>query len=731
MVATLNFPIVSGNNNGFNMMPFGGGGFVTDLDFAPDGSRAVVATDVGGAYIKDFATDTQWRLLLTALSLPTAEFDPKTSVSGKSDGDGCYAVKIAPSNKSIIVAGYNGDVLRSTDDGAHFTRCNLPSKKMLANSGSQRLWTDKIAIHPTDPLIFLVGTEGEGQWYTQDGGNSWTNIGIAAGTQVSSIDTPHLVAVDPGNANYVYISRHGTGIYRSTTGVTGAFSLITPGPTSAVTMKVTPSGDLWVMTYENTFYKIARGSGTTWTQRTFPSAFQAGTFAIDPSNELRVIVMDANGPILISNDGAATWVGSDYIRDTFPANGIFHTATSVPWLGGFTQGFFPGRIAFRPTVSNDLYLAHGAGVAHGNPPSTYIATNWLDDSLGIEELGVLCGLSIPGNPNPLLGLADKGIVRVKNFDLPRSIPIFPDGGAINLGINHCPSLDYSPDDPNYVVGICCSDRQITGSSSDGGLTWTPFAAQHPDGSVFGGQIICTGGSGATAKIQWYPANNAKAVRSANGGASWSYINMGGSSGGITNWIDSQWTRRYPAASDKSTPGKAVVVVKLTVQGITAGVYETTDHGVNWTLKYSGIIDGSSGADTQQYWECKIKHIPGKTGELLYCGGQGFPDFNHKLKWSNNGGASWSTLGAGVIDNCHHFDFDTPVGGAYPWTYFLATVNGVSGGYRSKDFFGTTPELLGRYPANVPFYIQMLMADKNKQGRVLVGFNSGGAAYGNF
>jgi hypothetical protein len=735
MTATVTFPIISGNANGFNMMPFGGGGFVTGGDFSADGNRAVHATDVGGAYIKDIGVDTQWRPLFTSSSLPTADFDPKPSAAG-SDGDGCYDIKIAQSDKDCLVAGYNGYVFRSTNGGANWTRCNLANKRMFANTSSApfRVWQQKIAIHPTDKLTFLVGTWGDGQHYTTDGGSNFTSVGIAAGTQVNSLDPAHLVAVDPGNANYWYISRHGTGIYRSTTGVAGPYTLITPGPTSAVAMQVTPTGVLWVLTYQNTLYKIARGSGTTWTQisLTALSGFTSGSFAVDPANENSLIVMDGNGPIGISTDGGSSWVGGGFIRDTSPTNGILHVAASVPWLGGFSQGFFPARLQFRPGQTNDLYIFHGTGIAHGNPPSTFVATSWTDDTLGNEELGVLCGLSIPGNTKPLFGFADKGLVRINNFDLPRAIPFFPDGSLINVGINHCPSIDYSPDDANYLVAICNTNNAISGYSTDGGATWQVFAAQHPDGAI-SGQIICTGGTGATAKIIWVPSNNGKAVRSSNGGASWSYINMGGSSGGISNWINSIWTRRYPAASDKQTAGVASIVVNNSNQGITAGVYRTTDHGANWTQTFSGVIDSSSGADSAQFWECKLKYIDGKAGQLLYCGGQGFPDFNSKLKYlANDTTNSWTTLGSGVIDNVHQVDCGVGYSGTtFPAVYFNGKVNGVSGIYRSKDFFATTPELLGRFPASNPFYIQTLVGDRNKQGRVFVGFNSGGAAYGNF
>lgn len=727
MTGTINFPIVSGNLAGFNVLPFGAGGFTNGIDFSADGTVGGHSTDVGNAYIKVLGTDTQWRPLLTTLTLPTADYDnrPDNYGAGLTDGDGTYCLRIAPSDKNVLIVGWNGFVQRSINAGASFTRCNLAAKRMFANTGEQRLWQPKFAIHPTDKNTFVVGTTADGQYYTQDGGQSFTSIGIAAGTTYGSFATPHLTVWDPGNTNYIYISRNGTGIYRASAGITSAFTAIPGGPTSARYMKVMPSGMLWVTATDGTLWRLPRGSNS-WVQITpLASSLSAFSFAINPANETDLVVMNTDGGPIQSRDAGATWIGGSQWFGTFPAPiGLYQNAGSVPWLGTGTGGFFPSELAYRPAQTNELWAGQGIGISKSNPPATYTRWDWYDDSYGNETLGVACGLSIPGNTRPMFGCYDQGIQRPRNFDAPRDYPIFPNGAAV-LNIDHLYSLDHAPEDVNYVMALCNLNHNISGYSTDGGATWQVFPAQHPDGAG-GGQIVCTG----VGKGVWIPANNGKAVRTSNGGTSWSYIDMGGSSGGIANWINSIFTRRYPGASDKSTAGKAVIVVNNSNQGITAGLYETLDHGATWVLKFSGVIDTSSGADTAQFWECKIKYIPEKAGELLYCGGIGTPDFNHKLKWSNNGGAAWSTLGSGVVDNCHYFDCDTPTGGSYPWVYIDAKVSGNSGLYRSKNFFATTPELLSRFPANRIATRGLLLADRNVRGRIFTALSGNGLLYGN-
>lgn len=724
MTATVTFPIISGQVSGFNPMPVGGGGFLTGIDFSADGSRGAICTDVGNAYVKDFGVDAKWRTLLTSASLPQADYDPRPDnySIGLSDGDGTYAAIIDPSNKANILVGFNAYAFISHDGGLTFARCNLAAKKMLANSGEQRLWQRKFAWHPTDSNTFVIGTCGDGQYYTQNGGTSFTAIGIPAGTTLGGFATAHLAAFDPGAPLNVFISRHGTGIYRSTAGVTGAFAAIAGGPTSARYMKVMPGGTLWVCTVEGTLWKLARGSSA-WTQITgMPGSLVAFTFGLDPANETRLIVMNSDGSPVQSNDAGATWIGASQWFGTFPAPiGLYQNAVDVPWLGGFSGGFFPSELNFRPGQVNQLWTAQGLGVSKSNPPATYSRWDWYDDSLGIEELGFTCGLSIPGNARSLFGCYDKGIWRPRNLDFPRDVPIFPNGGGV-LQVDHCYALDYAPDDPNYVVGIVNFNNQEAGYSSDGGKTWHVFAAQHPDGAG-GGCVACTGVN----NIIWVPGNNGKAVRSSNGGASWSYINMAGSVGGIANWVNSIFTRRNIVSSDKQRTGYAEIVVNNSNQGITAGVYQTTDHGATWALKFSGVID--AGSDTAQFWHATLSYIPGKSGELLYTAG---PTFNSLFKKSANDGVGWSTLRAGEIDHVNLFGFGLAAPAqSYPAVYFDGNVNGVSGIYRSKDFFAAAPELLARWPNNEIGARSFITGDMNKYGRLFVGIAGKGVLVGNF
>lgn len=730
MPAYATFPASSGTNPGFNPLPFGGGGFVTGIDFSIDGLRAAITTDVGGAYIRDIGIDAKWRPALTTSSLDATEYGPdkvNNYALTLSDGDGVFAIAIAPSNKDHIILGYNGFVYRSTNGGAKFNRCNLPAKRMRANTKEQRMWQKKFVYHPTDTNRFLIGTNNDGVYFTLDGGASFTTVtSVPAGNMVDSNHAAHVCAIDGGDPNYVYVSRGGTGICRSTTGlVAGGFSHVTGGPSSARYMRVV-DGTLYVNSVEGTFWKLARGSST-WVQITGWGAWGVYTFDVNPTDAGSIVVMGGDGELARTTNGGTSWVGDGRWFDTIPSPiGIYQNSDTY-WLDGYVGSFYPAEIKFRPGVTNELWAAQGLGVSKSNPPTTYVRWDWHGEHAGIEELGFTKSLSIPGNARPLFLNLDKAIIRPKNLDASNTYPIFPGTTpGPKGGVVHGWDVDYAPEDPNYIAALINyfgDDNKLAGYSTDGGRTWAKFAAQHPDGSV-GGCIAVTG----VGKIIWVPGDGGKAVRSLDNGVSWQYINMGGSSGGIANWSNGIFIRRYIVTSDKTRPGHAAIIVNDSNQGIGGGVYKTSDNGTTWTNKFSGKIDSTG--DGVQFWHNTLKYIPGKGSELLFCSGVTFP--TSKFIRSTDDGASWTPVRGSEVTAVNFFDFGkAKTGQSYPVVFFDGSVNNVSGIYRSEDNFATTPELLGRFPLGEIVERSFIGGDMNRYGRMFAGLSGKGMIYGNF
>lgn len=119
-----------------------------------------------------------------------------------------------------------------------YTNVNRHNRKGLRVAGGGNIWrsigftsntggywgmgrAECMGFHPTDPLIFYVGSVGGGIWKTTDGGLSYT----ALGDQLPSSEVGNIV-VDYQNPNNIYISlghpkevrTQGMGVYKSEDG---------------------------------------------------------------------------------------------------------------------------------------------------------------------------------------------------------------------------------------------------------------------------------------------------------------------------------------------------------------------------------------------------------------------------------------------------------------------------------------------------------------------------------
>ena len=740
------------NTLSFKPVRAGAEGYVTGIDISADGLRKVVSTDTASAYIKD-STDTEWRPLLTTANMPTSLYDPKVYNNQTNLADeGTYAAIMAPSNKDIIYVGWNAYILLTTTAGVganSWVKLNLPAKRMQSNSGGyeSRLFNNKFAVHPTLPYTFMVGTQVDGVYYTTN-----ANLGASCTfTQISGIATTALdgngygtaclVAIDQGNPNYVYISTYNTGIYRSTTGVTGTFTLIggTNAPTQIRQMEVCSDGTLWAAGYGIQYiYKIARGTGNTWT-RLGTTQHGIGIVAgmgVNPTNSSIIYVNDGEancnysndgGTIFSRNDGQAAWSGNSTL-----SNYPYQNYTDVPFDENF-KGFKGGSKSLMD-AAGVMWTAHGTGANKFTPITDQNATlNFYDESKGIEQLGLYRIKKFAGNPRLLLASFDKGLVRPIDVDRFSGDRIFIDPALSRYRINHAVDLDSF--DGNYIVCAMGFMDQQHGRSKDGGKTWAKFPTQPNAGGFQMGGAICSTGVN---KAIYLPAYDAVASYTLDDGSTWQPLNLpGAGSSGTGNWNPYIFSTRFMAAADKQRSGYAAVVTSFNHPS-GAAVWVTADHGVTWTKKFNGVIDA---ADPAQFYNCLIDYIPGHAGELFYtCGNAGNYYYNNYLWKSSNDGLTWTQVRSSEIRGVYFFAFgQTPAGASYPITYIYAIVNGVRGLYYSLDNFATTPVLISKFPGgNANFSganindIVAIEGDKNPPanvaGRCYFSWSGGGTGY---
>jgi hypothetical protein len=131
-------PVVDAN---WEPIKIGAGGFVTGIDIAPDDTM-VVRTDTYGAYLWN---GVKWQQLVTASSMPAADVAIYHNA-------GVYEIRIAPSNSNILYMAYLGNVYRSNNKGATWTKTAFPHVSEDAND-VYRMNGQKMAVDPHSPNV--------------------------------------------------------------------------------------------------------------------------------------------------------------------------------------------------------------------------------------------------------------------------------------------------------------------------------------------------------------------------------------------------------------------------------------------------------------------------------------------------------------------------------------------------------------------------------------------------
>jgi len=115
-------------------------------------------------------------------------------------------------NPPTIFAGTQRGPYRSTDGGVTWKALPLPGKEQV-------VWS--IELHPTDPNILFVGTEGTTIYRSKDGGDSFQELTPAEPPGFCRMGFPTRViriAIDPSNPKEVYAGLEVGGVLRSLDG---------------------------------------------------------------------------------------------------------------------------------------------------------------------------------------------------------------------------------------------------------------------------------------------------------------------------------------------------------------------------------------------------------------------------------------------------------------------------------------------------------------------------------
>lgn len=722
-------PAVSSSGSDFSavrikQLPIGGGGFVTGIDASTEGQRFVCRTDVANAYVRN-SGDPAWRPLFSPATMVPQDYDPLPALNQKADGQGVAGVRIAPSNKDIIYASFYGYIWRSGDGGRSIERTRSPQLGMPSNTGLQRLYNRTIDVDARDPNKVVIGTFGEGVWFSADGGRAWRRSSLPeAGKSLDGHAGINLVLCDKQTPNRTYVFVTGVGLFRSDEGPSGAFALLSGGPLHASAMVQSPDGGIYLTeqkaSYDGAIWRYSPDRG--WASG--KPEHEALTLALHPRASGKMFASNPNGFIMSSSDGGRTWSSSGGVRWS-------RGSGEVAWKRELTS-FFPAEMIFDPAKSDQLLVAEGTGVvtASERAPSLLV-TDW---SAGIEELCAVDILAVPGG-KLFLSAWDKSFWRVDDREGYRNFHRYPVRPGQKLGsdlVAYGSYMDHAGDDPNYIVGVIApTAASAPGYTADAGESWQAFTGTPPEGWGQGGCIAAS----TRRNIVLLPSNNAVGAYTLDGGKSWASIKLDGSNptGGFAN---SFYVKRQNITADKTRPGTFVLVYTTIKNNEYAeplgGLWLTRDGGRSWSHILKGVIATGStdpqvvsrqGLDARQFWQCQLDYVPGRSGELLYTPHADFAD--DRFYWSRDDGATWSEFNKS-IRNVRAFGFGkASEGQSRPAVYFWGRVRGREGLFASLDWGASEPRLITRFPSPLLAKVEAVAGDLDYRGRAYVGTSCGG------
>jgi photosystem II stability/assembly factor-like uncharacterized protein len=704
----------------------GGGGFITRQDFDNSGSVHIIRTDVYGAYLWSREQD-RWLQLVTSDNIPRNDRKP-----GRFN-QGAFEIAVAPNDASRIYMAIAGYIYRSIDGGRHFERPHEGPFPILFDANSEfRLYGPFMAVCPRDRNLAFAGTPHDGLLRTEDGGLSWKRVlSIPAGRAIresGNTKSPGvLVWFERNSRNTIWALSYGNGMYISRDrGL--HFVLLSHSNASQ------PTGlKQGVFASDGSFYGVDRESSSAWKYHDgkwtelggHRGLIQEDFAAIAVSNDSRrVVISNQGGDLQISNDAGQSWKRLAHAEQVGVREPL--------WLRANSQSFFAlAQLRFDPVLPDRLWVSAGTGPYYADLSDQPQSITWISQARGIEELVTNEVVQAPGQ-SPLFGAWDFG-VRVKD-----NLDAYSDGyGPRERLLIAVQAMDWSAEYPSFVVTNasdtrmdCCSqdgNSILAGYSFDDGRQWFKFASlptppgtdpKDPWRMSFGAIAVSATN---IQNIVWVPAFNRSPYFTLNMGQSWNRVVFPGERLPLTGSYADFTYHRKTIASDRKLP--RTFYLYHSGDGANAalkGLWRSNDGGANWSRIFQGEISPLSS------YNAKLRAVPGKAEHLFFTSGMPDADIT-KLMRSTDGGAHWTTVSK--VDRVVDIGFGRAASeGAYPAIFIVGYVDGKYGIWRSYDD-AVGWKRIGEFPLGSLDQIVSVEGDKDHLGRVYVGFQNSGWAYG--
>lgn len=695
--------------------PIGAGGFVTGIDVTANGVM-VNRTDTYGGYVWNSSTS-RWDQLVTMQSMPSAQ-------AGLENDVGINEIRIAPSNTARFYMNYNGRMFRSDNSGATWTYLsNYATVTWGANDSGSKTMGPFMAVDPANADIVYVSTPSSGLRVTTNAGSTWSTV---SGVGNAGSTRGHLIAFDTSSAvignvtQRIIATRYGTGVYESTDGGANWSLLNTTGmPTTHCQLIIDQNGKVYMSDATASASVPCNGNlktytGGSWATITTGQLSRSHSIVVQSNNANNVWVLMDSGNVITSTNGGSSWTQPNF-NDT-------RVAKDIPWLAFTNETYMSAGAAVWNPSNSRLYFAMGIGVFYSATPGA--TTQWTSQSLGIEQM-VSNDVASPLGGNPVFSFWDRPVF------VGTGTSAFPSThGAANPTANSIVSgwsIDLAANDPTFVACVCTWEGVATtaGYSSNGGSTWTQFGAV-PSGvaaTYFNGTIAVS----TATNFVWIPFINAPRIYyTTNAGSTWTASTVSGvPTTGFTGWSNTfnNYVDRQNVCADRVTANKFYAYnIGLESDATFAGLYVSTDSGANYTRVKAGLI----GAYNIDSFNGTLKCTPDNAGHLFWTGGQVGGSVAGSFYRSMDGGVNWSAL-KGVTE-VYAFGWGKPCPTcSYPALYIAGWVGGTAAGdwgiWRSDDADQSVPtwtRISDGYPVGNFSQIKTIEGDSNTYGTVYVG-----------
>jgi xyloglucan-specific exo-beta-1,4-glucanase len=534
------------------------------------------------------------------------------------------------------------------------------------------------------------------------GGGNTTSTGVVSVLPIKSSGssgsaTPVVYAAVGGtgvngNSQALYVTTNGGSTTSTWTAVAGQPSFAAAAtPLAPMQAKLGPNGAIYIVYGDAAgpdsgsvaqLWKFVPGANWTsgnWTQIALPPNVGGpsneqgyGSVAVDPSHSGYIMVGSLNqywptGDVIYrSTDDGATW--RDVSTQKVPGlpfsnspNLATHSNTNAPYVGApgtVSTGNWNTGLAIDPFDPDHAIYTFGGGLwitndlTHADPSATsqgIVDWNFQDD--GIEETAVGILLAPPsGNTILLSGIGD--VYGFAHTDL----TVSPAQGNFKNPAAMPASMDFVQNTPTTVVRV--TDGTYGASplgviSTDGGMSWTGFAAM-PTGTKGGGSIaIAADGS----SMVWATEDTTSVWYSRNGGSTWT------ASTGI-------------AAQSQIVSDRASAGVFYGYNGSTGTLTMSTDGGATFTTLQTELPIAAPFMPAPT-----LSSLPDAQGDLWLTSGG-----NANGLYTNTGSpASPQLTAVAGVQKSNYLGYGKAAPGSSKLTLYLAGTIGTQWGlYRSTD-----------------------------------------------